>query len=236
MHTHRERLLLFTVGVVITATVCYSSPKEFSKLVYCVFGETVQSVSISIKLKRLGEWYGITHGHASFEQELQCKKQKKKTSEKRQFHSKMKRIVRLCVIQVLASSNSRYSVCSSYVESFSLRMKITVLPGWCPICSEGHLINMNLKQVFKHSLILSLSYWFFFSHSWKLVPHSQTCTICTVCQPQKADYLVMKYHCMSTGTGVLCGAPLKADQASLSHPWDNLGDRDKKIYGKHKLL
>ena len=65
-------------------------------------------------------------------------------------------------VSVLPSSESRCWVSSLYLESFSSSMKITVLLGWRLNGGQGHLINRNPKQTLKHSLILSLQYWFFF--------------------------------------------------------------------------
>lgn len=42
----------------------------------------------------------------------------------------------------------------------------------------------------------------------------QTCSLYTVRQAQKDDYLSMKYHCLSTG--VLCVVPLEVEQVSQS--------------------
>lgn len=42
----------------------------------------------------------------------------------------------------------------------------------------------------------------------------QTCSLYTVRQPQKYDYLSMKYHCLSTD--VVCGVHLEVKQVSQS--------------------
>ncbi len=43
---------------------------------------------------------------------------------------------------------------------------------------------------------------------------SQTCSLYTVSQPQKDDYLSMKYHCLSSG--VLCVVLPEVEQVSQS--------------------
>lgn len=47
-----------------------------------------------------------------------------------------------------------------------------------------------------------------------MAPRPQTCTVYTVRQPQKDDYLSIKYHCLSTGA--LCVVPPEVEQVSQS--------------------
>lgn len=47
-----------------------------------------------------------------------------------------------------------------------------------------------------------------------MAPRPQTCSLYTVRQAQKDDYLSLKYHCLSTA--VLYAVTLEVEQVSLS--------------------
>lgn len=98
-----------------------------------------------------------------------------------------------------------------------------------------HLINRTVRQMLKHSLILSLQHRFFFSSfQSRTCPWPQTCSHYTTPQPQRDDYLTRNNLCL--GLDLLSDIHVEVKQVSQADLRDTSYSREKKIYCKHKLL
>ncbi len=75
-------------------------------------------------------------------------------------------------------------------------------------------MTLKSKQTKQKKVSLHLLNIDFFPPELRMALRSQTCSLYTVSQPQKDDYLSMKYHCLSSG--VLCVVLPEVEQVSQS--------------------